>query len=474
MKHFGLDYGTTTSLVYSYDSGYDSGNLTREFISLSAVKVVNGKVVETGQEAWNDPDRTGFVESPKRGINNLDEEHQEMIEALLFKMINLNGINPDLSHITLTVPYSYGVANYSSMYQMLSDCLRKRFGDRSFNIHLLPEPVAAALFYAHKHLAELHDTSHMVVCDIGGGTTDMCIIKCKKENGNLTFSIIEGGNQSSDEIGGNKFDNEIRRRICFPNGFSLIDKTRFCQRMKCNLSVSEEHSDYAENMLISMTRSEFEQAIDRHLLQLKEMMRAMLDRTQLEVDPSSWYILPIGGSCKIPAIRRCLEEVFVGARQTAEDENTIFDGVAQGAAIYSALKAGTLHINGLDEISIEHHTPHEIQFYSAYGSWQALVPENAKDGIYESPVKVISNSGNAIVNNGTYKVGEIKLREKKANAQSHALTHNKAFKLKGREVEDIILLLGVEIENCLIVRCWLKDSLTGEIQEWNVHIAKQS
>lgn len=344
-----------------------------------------------------------------------------------------------------------------------------RFGTHSFNIHLLPEPVAAALFYAHKHLAELHDTSHMVVCDIGGGTTDMCIIKCKKENGNLTFSIIEGGNQPSDEIGGNKFDEAICKKIPFPNGFSPKDRTIFCQRMKCQLSEREDYLDYLGDRLISMTRSEFEQDIDKYLLKLKEMMRTMLDRSKLKVDPSSWYILPIGGSCKIPAIRRCLEEVFAGARQTAEDENTIFDGVAQGAAIYSALKGGALHINGLDEISIEHHTPHEIQLHTAYGSWQTLVPENAMDGIYEVNIEPVDdNDPNFDFKKGTYNVGCIMLKEKNATAKPIESKHDKVFHLKGRGRKEILPIVGVEIKNCLIVRWWIKDPLTEEKQEWTI------
>ena len=467
MKHFGLDYGTTTSLVYSYDSD----GLHWEFESLSAVKVSeNGEVMKTGKEAWNDPDRTRFVESPKRGINNLDDELRMMIEALLFKMIDRESMSPE-SHITLTVPYSYGVANYSSMLQMLDKCLEERYSNRKpRNIHTLPEPVAAALFYVLRHHAELPATCHMVVCDIGGGTTDMCIIKCEKENGKLVFSVIEGGNQLSDTIGGNKFDDEICKKISFPTHFRSFEKTLFCQKLKCDLSESEEATGYAGDKLIIMTRSVFEQAIGQYLQELKKMMRAMLDRTKLDVANGSWYILPIGGSCKIPAIRRCLEEVFVGARQTANDENTIFDSVAQGAAIYSAWCAGALRIEGVNEISIEHHTPHEIQFHTFDGSWQTLVHENAKDGIYnDTIVHVAANDLNFDVERGIYTVGTIKLREKKANARPIERMHNKAFSLRGRKPEDITLRLGVEIKNCLIIRWWIEDCLTGEKQEWVIN-----
>ena len=472
MKHFGLDYGTTTSLVYGYS---DNNGLYRVFESLSAVKLnENGNVVETGEKAWNDPDRTGFVESPKRGINNL-EEHQEMIKALLFKMIECAKMSPE-SHITLTVPYSYGVANYGSMLQMLDECLEEKYHRcKPRHIHTLPEPVAAALFYVFRHLAELPAECHMVVCDIGGGTTDMCIIRCVKEDGKLVFSVIEGGNQPSDIIGGNKFDYEISKKISFPPGFSSFDKTLFCQTLKCDLSESEVATGYAGDKLIIMTRPVFEQAIGQYLQELKKMMEAMLDRTKLNVANGSWYILPIGGSCKIPAIRRCLEEVFVGARQTVNDENTIFDSVAQGAALYSAWSAGALCIEGINEISIEHHTPHEIQFHTVDGSWQTLVHENAKDGIHnDTIVHIVANDVNFDVEKGTYTVGVIKLREKKANARPIECKPKKVFSLRGRKPEDITLRLGVEIKNCLIVRWWIEDCLTGEKQEWTIDTVVKS
>lgn len=477
MNYFGLDYGTTTSLLYAYDN-------VRISSLLSAVKSVNGEIIALGKNALNTSDTSGVVESPKRGINNLESTtsggvtYKEMIEALMCEMLKTlkqNMSQEDLrneSHITLTVPNSYGAANYISMYQMLDNCLKKIFGE-SYNvkIHLLPEPVSAALFYVQRHLAELPQTSHLVVCDIGGGTTDICIIECNKEADKLNFSVLKNSIEQSDEIGGNKFDDELKKCIDFPTGFNSVNKKILCQILKCELSKLSEHESASVPVgpqVISCTRSAFERAIKGHLDKLSEMLDSILKKTDLKVD-ESWYILPIGGSCKIPAIQKRLELAFPGAQQTANDETTIFDSVAQGAAIYSAWCGRAMNIGGFHHINIENRTPHEYQFYSYYGTWETLVPENACDGLYPQngiqpnikPTKAYIN-----VERGKYTLGEITLREKEANAQPIKREHTMPFSLDGRRMEDIELQLGVEIKNCVIARWWLTDCKTGEKQEW--------
>ena len=472
---YGLDYGTTTSQLFSYDNGV----FKEIYKGRSAVKVFNKKEVKTGADALNDVDANGFlVESPKRAIDNLGNvingvTYKEMMAAILLKMVKEVNIGHD-SHITLTVPNSYDDIKSFSMYQILDDCLNERANNRTnhnIEIHILPEPVAAALFYVYRHIKELPNTSHLVVCDIGGGTTDLCIVECKKETGKLRFSVIKDSMQHSDEIGGNKFDDEIQKRINFPLEVSPMGKKNMCQDLKCELSEKEEHSILKGT--IWLTRSEFEIYIDKYLHKLKTLMEEMLEQTRLSAD-DTWYILPVGGSCQIPAIRRTLEEVFVGARQTAEEEHTIFDSVAQGATVYSAWCAGALSIDGYNEISIENRTQHEYQIYNFYREWQTLFPANLTNGIYPKDntdnITLLAGNENVKINKkeGNYTIGDIKIKEKKENAKPLECKHDKAFRLEGRSIDKIKVQLGVEIKDCHIVRWWLKDCLTNEIQEWTL------
>lgn len=474
MNYFGLDYGTTTSLLYSYECAG-----CKEILRMrSAVMATNGSIEALGAVALGNANDFGVTESPKRGINNLDSigrgavTYKEMIEALLCKMLetlkqNMGQENLSKeSHITLTVPNSYGAANYISMYQMLGNCLNKVFGNNhNISIHLLPEPVAAALFYVQRHLAKLPQTSHLVVCDIGGGTTDICIIKCEKRTDRLNFSVIKDSIEQSDKIGGNVFDKALEGIINLPLYLNSNQKIILCQNLKCGLSSSETATIVAGTQAISCTRKDFKTAISNHLDELSTKLDNIVRRTNSSPD-DTWYILPIGGSCKIPAIQRRLENAFPGARQTVNDEKTIFDGVAQGAAIFSAWCGNALKIGNFLHINIENRTPHEYMFYSAYGTWETLVPANACDGIYPQDDKPNIRPIAPKIKNGKYTVGKIKLSEKEANAKPIECEHTQDFSLNGRKSEEIELQLGVEIKNCLIAKWWLKDCLTGERQDW--------
>lgn len=459
-KYFGLDYGTTTSLLYSFDGQ----NLQEEAKSLSAIKVLGNKEVLVGKPAWEDRRNGHFEESPKRWINNLDQVFNSVsIRGMIMALLNymLESIDPKGSHITLTVPYLYTAPNYYDMQDILKECLGN---NNNTTVHLLPEPVAAALFYVHRHFVDLPETCHLVVCDIGGGTTDMCIVECKKENRKLAFRVVSG--MQPTQIGGNDFNKSLRELIegktTFPSGFKDYQKNNVANRFKCKLSESSSWPGYVGNNLVEVTRSEFVDCIKDDLNKLRELMRKLLQKSGKEVD-GSWYLLPVGGSCKIPAIRALLEEVFNGAHETYLDENTILDSVAQGAAIYSAWCAKDLRLSNYDDITIEHCYPHEIQFKTTYGPWLTLVPQNSPCGEYHNdnvkPIRInISKDGKH------YTLDEIVLKD---GPNPFPCVHDQPFELRGREANDIRLQLGAEIKENRFVKCWIKDCLTHEKQDWS-------
>lgn len=468
-KYFGLDYGTTMSLLYSFDKGV----LEKTNSTLSAVRVSNGKVLEVGDKALTLSTELAhcgmLVESPKRSFNNdnLDSDrngvtYREMIKTLLSSMINKENADIDHdSHITLTIPIGYSAKNSYDMYNILTDCLNLQFAhNNNIAIHIFPEPMAAALFYIYKHFNEIPAVCRLVVCDIGGGTTDMCIIECRKANAKLIFKVI--AKNHSEVIGGNLFDRKIEQNTFFPTDLTTAAKNLICQRLKCLLSFRESASEYIDDTQVNITRDEFESYIDEELTKIQELMQDLYRDSELTVD-SSWYLLPIGGSCKIPAIRRLMEKVFKGAHQTYEEEETIFDGVAQGAAIYSAWCAHALTNQDIGNITIEDCTPNEIRFKTANGSLQSLVPKNSPNGIY--PPGDTFNVKPLSINTmkGEYTVGEITLME---GDRPLTRRHDRPFRLDGRKPEDIALQLGVSIEEGHIVKWWLKDFKTGEQQTW--------
>ena len=463
MKYFGLDYGTTNSLLY----GYSDGHLYKTPRIPSAVVVSNGSVVKTGFDALDDRNRSGSLEkTPKRHIYNLDDYRangvscRKMISAILCELLRSGDFEQD-SHITLTVPNAYKSLQYSYMRDILCTCLKEVFGENhKMQIHLVPEPVAAALFYVHKHIQELPDVCRLVVCDIGGGTTDMCIVEVKKHNRALSFEIKDGM-QHDEDLGGEKFEERICQNMPIPNGLDEKEWNNTVQALKEGVSGEEEFplllQDGSE---VCLSRMDFISYIWDYLSELEEMMSIMLKKSGMRPD-NTWYILPVGGSCMIPAIRERLAKVFVGAHLTSEDEITIFDSVAQGAAIYSAWHDQALGTENYNDISIQHRTPHEIEICTANESWRCIVPQNASDGPYPINVKLVD----PIIKDGKYSLGMIKLQE--GGRRSYEWPHDSMFDLAGRDIGGITLQLGIEIKECRPCKCWLKDSaVDGNYQEW--------
>lgn len=365
MKLLGLDYGITNSLLYEYSEGIakEIGNIP------SAVRVVEGTVVEVGKEVWDNPERDGnwnsdkgFVKSPRLNIDDLDSStggvtYEKMIGDFLSKMLEKN--TDSNSHITMAIPNNYSEKNKKDIQEILSRCINTIFGNnqnkQEVKTHFIPEPIAAALYYTHKHLHDLPKDCLFVVCDLGAEATDLSIVELNKEKRNLTFRVIEGTQHAS--IGGNDFDLAMEKRFGdrLPNHLSRNNKKNLIGYIKCCLSIINQFNDFS----VTINREEFIDSIKEILVKLEKLMTALLNESNVRLDNRKWYILPIGGTCRIPAVRECLEKVFIGAHQTHEEEANIFDCVAQGAAIYSAWCAEALEHCDYDIINIENQSSHD-------------------------------------------------------------------------------------------------------------------
>ena len=311
------------------------------------------------------------------------------------------------------------------------------------------------------------DDSRLVVCDIGGGTSDLCIVELKKSEQKLTFRVVKGM-QHDVELGGNDFDKKIKENISeFPK-LRLNQEKNLINYIKCSLSESEQFDGTFNGCRVRLSRGEFEQFIGDELDRLKGLMKKMLEESGMSVDDNNWYLLPIGGSCRIPAIRDLLNEVLPKAHQTCQDEKNIFDSVAQGAAIYSAWRAGDLKIGDYNEIEIKHRYPHEVRFQTADEQWLTIVPKNAPDGKYPSDDKPNVQLVDINIRGDKYWVGDIYLKEGTLAPLVRTHTKEHGFSLHRRKKEEIKLQLGVEIKECRLVKTWLRDCLTKEEQEWTI------
>lgn len=206
---------------------------------------------------------------------------------------------------------------------------------------VLDEPTAAAIAYGMATLGEEPKT--VIVYDLGGGTFDISLLQI--EGANFNVSAIEGDNW----LGGDDFDLKIVEYVLNEIGGICtekikndpINKSRLKQRAreaKEELSEKTETSIKIADLLpgkqdILLTRKEFENMIHPEIHATLELVDKVLEKSSMTEDEIDKVLL-VGGSTRIPLVRRCLIEKFGEEKIAAEIDP--MQCVAIGAAIKSS------------------------------------------------------------------------------------------------------------------------------------------
>ena len=182
-------------------------------------------------------------------------------------------------------------------------------------ILMVPEPVAAAMYYAsHTRVA---DSARICVYDLGGGTFDVCIL-AKEPHSFRILGVPEG----IEELGGVDFDEAVFRRVLDeaadpaaidPTDPGLYRLRRDCVEAKEALSeevnVSVTVSIAGEPRSVRLTRAEFEDMIAPSIdMTITATARAL---HSAGVDPTELTsIVLVGGSSRIPLVTELLTKAF--------------------------------------------------------------------------------------------------------------------------------------------------------------------
>lgn len=461
LHYYGLDYGSTTSMLYEYADGKP---MILSKIQ-SATKVYNGRIISIGDAAWASDTPGILVESPKREfIANHDREFSGvrctcMIENTLTEMFRGQKQESEDRCLTLTIPNGYTASQYITMHNIVSQVI----GPNAV-IYLLPEPVAAALHYIHCCMKDCgnFENRHFIVCDIGGGTTDISIVTCSKKDHSLQFEV-EPNQKFKVQLGGNDFNIRLCRKLGYDERTASVETKKAIQILKHRLSNHEMDSVSVSNEQYTCSRKDFEESISKELAKLGELLDDLRNDYGQEIN-NSWTILRVGGSCRIPAIQKLLQNKFPEIKQTFDTEpNDIFYSVAQGAAVYSAFKAGALK-GEYESIDIKNATPHKISYMNSDEEWKTIVPQNSKDDTYVSPE--LHLIGGEDFKDGTYSVGPIMLWEEGAAPMDWPRDKERRFNLGNRTIKDVKLQLSIEIINSRMYSCSITDLLTKEQNTW--------
>ncbi|MFM7651664.1 MAG: Hsp70 family protein [Vulcanococcus sp.] len=220
-------------------------------------------------------------------------------------------------------------------------------------VALVDEPTAAAIG------AGLAAGSRVLVLDVGGGTTDLALVHLQGGEGRaapiaqlLRFGgrDLEGSRQTLRTaavlgkaglaVGGRDIDRWIAAALCpdLPDAAQQSDLLTACERLKCQLSDSEQAltlwtpAGGGPPRELRLRRRDLEALLERNgLLQLlDELLEDVLAGGRAagvqigDVDA----VLPVGGSSRLPLIRRWLEERLPGVPLRGERP---VEAVAMGA-----------------------------------------------------------------------------------------------------------------------------------------------
>jgi len=205
-------------------------------------------------------------------------------------------------------------------------------------IGIVNEPVAAALYYATTRQV----SGKILVYDLGGGTFDVTILNVNQRHIDIICS------QGDHALGGIDFDKQILE----------IMEQSYRERFDTELIESDEnranYEDEAEDikktlsrrpvakkliygpagsMRVEITRETFEQAISTLLARTDILVEVALEEAGLEPAEIAKVLL-VGGSTRIPLVRRRLERMFGFAPETTVN---VDECVALGAALHAGL-----------------------------------------------------------------------------------------------------------------------------------------
>jgi molecular chaperone DnaK len=218
-------------------------------------------------------------------------------------------------------------------------------------LRIINEPTAAALAYG---LDKADTEQKILVVDLGGGTFDVSVLQLG--NGIYEVKATSGNNH----LGGDDFDNEIVRWMIkhfrTTENIDLLKDKMALQRLReaaekakielstmmstsINLPFIAADAQGPKHLETELTRAKFEEMVSPLIQATLEPLQRSLKDADLQPKDID-RILLVGGSTRIPAVQRAIQDFFGGKeldRSVNPDE-----AVAMGAAVQAGVVGGDI------------------------------------------------------------------------------------------------------------------------------------
>lgn len=436
MIALGLDYGTTNSLVAIYQNEMQSKHIRK---------------VHKTSSVYNNGE---FIRSPKRLLNKLQDNQLDVITSCIDSCVHslLGDLRCKMSekeldnvNLALTVPNAFKDNQCDVLKKSILRTFRQNFVKcTQVSLEIIPEPVAAALYYAYCLKMTLGQIGsgkkYIIVSDMGGGTTDLAVVRMEMKGNELHFKVIATEHDSC--LGGDDVDLLIAEYLKSKYELAGVDERYIifaAQNLKKKLSANQASgiSSSASSLLLldndyyCYDGEELEMTLDAVTLEnlmnmssgrhstgflrtytnLLEQLRAAFIK-QLnkdgynndidEVLKKNVVLLPVGGSSRLKLVQDAFSGFFrfspvfhlkteVSADSSVEVH---YDSVVRGAAIYSAYRSGILG-DLCNKIVIENRTFHNISVRYSSDKVYTCVKKSMPDDLYTAVFnpKMISPDG---------------------------------------------------------------------------------
>jgi molecular chaperone DnaK len=367
MPYIGIDFGTSNSVVASFQYGQADvvPNHEGQKWTPSVVTLRRDGTLAFGQEAKENFDEQRSIRSIKRILGTPQRVplvgqnlRTEQIAVMLFSLLRKDAearLNEQFTKAVVTIPAnSKGLARHATKLCAGAAGLQV--------LTLINEPTAAAITYG----LNAQDEQTVLVYDFGGGTLDVTVLK-------IHHGIFEEiSSKGIGKLGGDDIDVELGKllagRFQEKTGFDVLNSPYRQQFMlaveKAKMDLSSEPETVARKAeLVPERHLSLEEPISRG--EFEKVIMSLVVKSGTAIDEAMKLrglrpkdidkILLVGGTSKIPLVKRFVAERLGGKEPESFERVDPMTCVAQGAAIVSAILQGA---PGLDNyaysVKLEH------------------------------------------------------------------------------------------------------------------------